>query len=97
MFSICDRFQFLKPSELLDLSENESAWIRKLTSPYSNISSDELIVEANRLRGFVKSMTERGVCTESALRETVGGINPKYSTEGEKEHDKRREKEHDKR
>ena len=34
-------------------------------------------------------MTERGVFTESALRETVGGINPKYSTEGEKEHEKK--------
>ena len=68
MSSICDRFQFLKPSELLrkDTSdENESACIRKLTSVYSKIDSEELVMEANQLRRFVKTMTERGVSTES--------------------------------
>ena len=57
MSSICDRFQFLKPSELLheDTSdENEGACILKLTSAYSEIS---YVMEDNRLRRFVKSMT----------------------------------------
>ena len=68
MSSICDRFQFLKPSELLrkDTSvENESACNRKLTSAYSEINSEELVMEVNRLRRFVKGMTERGLSTES--------------------------------
>ena len=68
MSSICDRFQFLKPSELLrqDTSdENEGACILKLTSAYSEINSEELVMEVNRLRRFVKSMTEIGVYTES--------------------------------
>ena len=68
MPSICDRFQFLKPSELLreDTSdENEGACILKLTSAYSEINSEELVMEVNQLRRFVKSMTERRVYTES--------------------------------
>ena len=68
MSSICDRFQFLKPSELLrkDTSdENEGACILKLTSAYSEINSEELVMEVNRLWRFVKSMTERVVSTES--------------------------------
>ena len=68
MSSICDRFRLLKPSELLreDTSdENEGACILKLTSAYSEINSEELVMEVNRLRRFVKSMTERGVYIES--------------------------------
>ena len=68
MSSICDRFQFLKPSELLceDTSdENESACIRKLTSAYSEIIPEDLVMEVNRLRGFVKGVTVRRVSTES--------------------------------
>ena len=68
MSLICDRFQLLKPSELLreDTSgENEGACILKLTSAYSEINSEELVMEVNRLRRFVKSMTERGVYIES--------------------------------
>ena len=63
MSSICDRFQFLKRSELLreDTSdENDSARIRKLTSAYSEINSEELVMKVNRLRRFVKGMTESG-------------------------------------
>ena len=68
MSSICDRFQLLKPSELLrdDTSgENEGACVLKLISAYSEINSEELVIEVNRLRRFVKSMTERGVYIES--------------------------------
>ena len=68
MSSICDRFQFLKPSALLreDTSdENESACILKLTSAYSEINSEELVMEVNRLRRSVRGMTETGVYTES--------------------------------
>ena len=68
MSPTCDRFQFLKPSKLLrkDTSdENESACIRKLTSAYSEINSEELVMEANRLQRSVKGVTERGVSTES--------------------------------
>ena len=68
MSSICDHFQLLKPSELLceDTSgENECACILKLTSAHSEINSEELVMEVNRLRRFVKSMTERWVYTES--------------------------------
>ena len=70
MPSICDRFQFLKPSEILrkDTSdENEGACILKLTAAYSEINSEErvTVMEVNRLRRFVKSITERGVHTES--------------------------------
>ena len=68
MSSICDCFQFLKPSELLreDTSdEKEGACILKLTSAYSEINSEGLVMEVNRLRRFVKSMTERGMYTES--------------------------------
>ena len=69
MSSTCDRFQFLKPSELLredNADENEGACILKLTSAYSEINSEELFMEVNRLPRFVKkSMTERGVYTES--------------------------------
>ena len=53
MSSICDRFQFLKPSKLLreeTSDENESACIRKLTSVYSEINSEELVMEVNRLK-----------------------------------------------
>ena len=68
MSSICERVQFLKLSELLreDTSdENEIACIRKLTSAYSEIKSEVLVLEVNRLRRFVKGMTERGLYTES--------------------------------
>ena len=91
MSSICDRFQFLKTSELLreDTSdENEGACILKLTSAYSKINSEELVMEVNQLRRFVKSMTERWVYTESQdvvnllqlmaqckLQETIAEVN----------------------
>ena len=68
MSSMCARFQFLKPSELLregTSDENEGACILKLTSAYAEINSEELVMEVNRLRRFVKSITERGVYTES--------------------------------
>ena len=68
MSLICDRFQFLKPPELLredNSDENEGACILKLTPAYSEINSEELVMEVNRLRRFVKSMNERGVYTES--------------------------------
>ena len=68
MSSICYSFQFLKSSDLLRediLDKNESACIRKLTSAYSEINSEELAMEVNRLCRFVKCMTERGVSTES--------------------------------
>ena len=68
MSSICDRFQFLKSCELLrenTSDENESAFIRKLTSAYSEINSEDPVMEVNRLRRFVKGMTERGMSTES--------------------------------
>ena len=57
MSSICDRFQFLKPSEPLrkNISDvNEGACILKLTSAYSENNSKERVMEVNRLRRFVK-------------------------------------------
>ena len=68
MSPICNRLQFLKRSELLreqPSDENEGACILKLTSAYSEINSEELVMEVNRLRRSVKCMTERGVSTES--------------------------------
>ena len=66
--SIYDHFQFLKPPELLreDTSdENESACILKLTSAYFAINSEELVMEVNRLRRFIKKHDKRGVHTKS--------------------------------
>ena len=57
MSSICDRFHFLKPSELLRedaLDENKDACILKLTPAYSEINSEELVMEVSRPRRFVK-------------------------------------------
>ena len=56
MSSICDRFQFLKPSELLredPSDENEGVCILKLTSAYAKINSEEVVMEVNRLWRFV--------------------------------------------